>query len=169
MIARKRRRRAVEHEEATRTLCALVRCGSLAVAMPADAVTFIAMAEDVTVTADAGVLRVKAGDLVVPAWELSGLLGLDAPTTTWVFLKTSVTSGSTAVALGCGPCLTIQKLVDPDPLPRGVFRAGNDAIIGAFRVDAGLLEIGCGILGIWIDPARLIGGDAVTAAMREEA
>jgi hypothetical protein len=162
---RSRRQRAEVEVERRRTLCALVRCGHLAIAIPADLVIFIALADEVQVVDVGDRLRVSASGLVAAGWNLADLLEIEAEITTWMFLK----AGSTTIALGCGACMTVEKLVDPDPLPRGLFRAGRDAIIGAFRVDDALLQAGCGLAGIWLDVPRLIGVDAIDAAAREEA
>jgi hypothetical protein len=158
---RTRRRRAPERAEAARTLCAIVRCGSIAVAIPAEEVALIALAEDASVEQRAGGLRITVGALAAPGWSLADLLELDAPVSSWLFLR-SPGDPTALVALGCGECLTVQKLADPDALPRGVFRAGASAIerargiIGAFRVEDALQQRGCGIAGIWVDPVRLI-------------
>jgi hypothetical protein len=162
---RRRGKRAV-NVEVHRTLCALVRCGGIVVAIPADMVIFIALLEDVTVARRDGAVAVSAGELVAPAWELGPLLDVDAPSSAWLFLNVAVDHGTATVALGCSQCLEVTRLADPVPLPRGVFRADGDAIIGAFEVDTALIETGCGVAGIWIDPKRLIGADAITRATR---
>jgi len=166
LATRRRRKHAQQKVEANRTLCALVQCDQLAIAIPARTVTFIALAEETTVAEDAnGRLRVAASGLVAPAWRLADLLDVDAETTSWLFLG----SDAGLIALGCGACMKVQDLSDPDPLPHALFRAGDHAILGAFRVEDALLERGCGILGIWVDPLRLIGRDAIAAAIGEPA
>jgi hypothetical protein len=157
---RRRRRQARERIEVAQTLCAIVRCGSLAVAIPADIVTFIALAQDTTVAPHPRGLHVRAGDLGAPGWLLPELLGIEGITTSWLFLRSTPRIG--VAAIGCGECITVQKLPDPDPLPRGVLRAEGGAIIGAFRVDDAIVQRGCGIVGVWIDPERLIAAE-VTA------
>jgi hypothetical protein len=156
-----RRRRGAERVEVATTLCAIVRCGPIAVAIPADEITFIALAEDATLEQRGEAMRVTAGGLAAPAWSLPELLEVDAPVTSWLFLR-SHGDPAALVGLGCGECLTVQKLPDPDALPRGVFRAAETAIIGAFRVDDRLQERGCGIAGIWLDPGRLISARSAT-------
>lgn len=150
MIATRRARRK-QVDDRARTLCAIVRCGSLAVAIPADAVTFIANSDEVTLAERDSVTYVSTAEFQAPGVSLHELLDVGGAVTSWLFLK----AGVAGVALGCGECLTVGKLVDPDPLPRGIFRSGGDSIIGAFRVDETYLERGIDLVGIWIDPLRL--------------
>jgi hypothetical protein len=134
-------------------LCAIVRCGPLAVAIPADTITFISGADEAAIsTRDKGA-TIKIGAFEAPAWRLHELLEIEANVSSWLFLRGTGVKGA---ALGCGECLTIARLAAPEPLPRGIFRARADAILGAFRVDDALVERGCGPLGLWVEPARLI-------------
>lgn len=156
MIAASKRKRKQEIVE-VRTLCAIVRCGALAVAIPADAITFIANAEDTRLVAHDGGVRVVAGEFEAEGALLHQLLGIPGEATSWLFLRSSgAGAGSAALALGCGDCMTVTKLLDPDLLPRGIFQAGGTAIVGAFPVDDALRERGCMVAGIWLDPARLV-------------
>ncbi len=154
---RTRRARRDPRTEASRTLCAIVRCGKLAVAIPADAIAFIAAADVTTVAQRDGALHVKAGLFDAVGWLLHDELEVAGTLSSWLFLKPQAGVPG-ASALGCDECMTVQPLVNPDPLPRGIFRSGADAIMGAFRVDDTLIERGCSLVGIWIDPVRLTAG-----------
>jgi hypothetical protein len=151
-----RRARRKQVDDRVRTLCAIVRCGSasqqLAVAIPADTVTFIASSDEVRLAERDSTMHVSVADFTAPGLLLHELLGLDGAVTTWLFVRTSAGT----IALGSGECLTVRKLVDPDPLPRGIFRSGGTAIIGAFQVEDAFVEGGCARVGIWVDPSRLL-------------
>jgi len=135
-------------------LCAIVRCGTLAVAIPADTITFITGIDEAEISTRDKITTIKIGGFEALAWRLHELLEVDANVSSWLFLRTGATTKG--VALGCGECMTVAKLAAPDPLPRGIFRTRGDAILGAFRVEESLVERGCGPLGLWIEPMRLI-------------
>jgi hypothetical protein len=141
--------------EAAPALCAVVRCDRLAVAIAADCVIRLVLADEVTTRTVEGVRFVRAGALEARGWPLAALLEVDAATEAWVFVRGA---GGAPVALGTGPCLAVRPLRPPHPLPQGLFRRSRAAVIGAFRVDDGLRERGVSIVGVWIDPARLVGG-----------
>jgi len=136
-------------------LCVLVRIDTLIVAVPADKVTRITLADETvrTPTPNGG-LKVRNGDLEVPGWDMCRLLGFQVPITAWLFLAAG--GGREPFALGTGPCVAVRPLPPPEPLPFGLFKRAADAMVGAFRVDAGLCDRGAGIAGIWLDPSRLV-------------
>jgi hypothetical protein len=146
-------------------LCVLVRCHTLVVAVPARLVLRMALADEVATTrASNGALLARSGDAVLPAWDLGALLGLSSPTAAWLFLSVDGGAQPVSLALATGRCLAVRPLPAPTPLPSGLFKKHSDAVVGAFRVDDTLRSQGAGIVGVWLDPLRLLGATAITTA-----
>ena len=146
-------------------LCVLVRCDRLVVAIPARLVTRLVLDDEVRTTrTPSGAARVRSGDTELPAWHLGEILGVRSPVAAWLFLAADDGPRPVALALATGPCLAVRPLSAPEPLPHGLFQKHSDAIAGAFRVDSALRGRGAGIVGLWIDPVRLIGASTLAGA-----
>lgn len=146
-------------------LAVLVRFGELVVAMAAQHVSRIAMADE-AVALPGPPASVQIGDTVLPAWELGKLLALADPPAAWVILETGDEPDAPRIALGTGPCIAVSSHGDISPLPPGVVSAPPAAVLGVFITDPALRERGIGHLGVRIDPVRLIGASAIAAARR---
>jgi len=145
-------------------LAVIVRFDALVVALPAQHVSRIAMADEaVPVT---GGSSVRIGDAVLPAWELGKLLALGEPPAAWLILATGDEPNAPRIALGTGPCVAVSAHAEVSPLPPGVVSAPPAAVLGVFVTDPALRERGLGPLGVRIDPVRLIGASAIAAAAR---
>ncbi|HZJ69974.1 MAG TPA: hypothetical protein VFF36_03520, partial [Planctomycetota bacterium] len=87
MIRRRRRGERVEQVAVARTLCVLVRCGSIVVAIPASSISRIALAgEVVETTARDGQSHVIVGKTEHRALDLGDLLELDLVPRAWLFV-----------------------------------------------------------------------------------
>jgi hypothetical protein len=146
-------------------LAVLVQFGELIVAVAAQHVSRIVLADDAAVVPDSpGSVRI--GDAVLPAWELGKLLALaDAPAA-WLILATGDDPGAPRIALGTGPCVAVAPHDEISPLPPGVVSVPPAAVLGVFVTDPALRARGIGPLGVRIDPVRLIGAPAIAAASR---
>jgi len=147
-------------------LAVMVRFGELVVAVAAQRVSRIVMAEDAA--PGPGTASVRIGETVLPAWELGKLLGFSEAPVAWLVIKTSDEPGAPEIALGTGPCIAVSSHDGVSPLPGGVVTAPAAAVVGVFVTDAVLRERGVGQLGVRIDPMRLIGWSAVAAARSGE-
>jgi hypothetical protein len=143
-------------------LAVLLRFGDLVVAIAAQQVARIALADD-GVPAAGATPSVQIDGAVLPAWDLGKLLGLSVPPTAWLVMMTGDEPGAPRIALGTGPCLAIGAHGQVAPLPPGVVSAPPGAVAGVFVTDAALRERGLGELGVRIDPMRLIGTPAASA------
>jgi hypothetical protein len=148
-------------------LAVLVRFGDLVVAVPAQRVSRIAMADE-AVPARGAAPSVRIGDAVMPAWSLGKLLGFSEPPAAWLVMTTGDEPGAPQIALGTGPCIAIAPHGNVSSLPTGVVSASPAAVIGVFVTDAALRERGLSQLGVRIDPMRLIGSPLPVAAQRGE-
>lgn len=146
-------------------LAVLVRFGELVVALAAQHVSRIVMADEAEEVPGAA-SSVRIGDAVLPAWELGDLLALSEPPAAWVILATSDEPGAPRFALGTGPCVAVASHGAVSPLPPGVVSVPPAAVLGVFITDPALRERGLGQLGVRIDPVRLIGASAIAAAAR---
>jgi hypothetical protein len=148
-------------------LAVMVRFGDLVVAVAAQRVSRIALADEV-VPAPGQAASVRIGDVVLPAWDLGKLLGFSEPPAAWLVMTTGDDPGAPRIALGTGPCIAVAAHGGVSPLPPGVVNAPLAAVLGVFVTDAALRERGLGQLGIRVDPMQLIGSPAATAARRGE-
>ena len=148
-------------------LAVIVRFGELVVALPAQRVSRIAMADEV-VTVPGAPASVRIGDAVLPAWELGKLLALAEAPAAWLILTTGDEPNAPRIALGTGPCVAVSAHDEVSPLPPGVVSAPPAAVLGVFVTDPALRQRGLGQLGVRIDPVRLIGPSAIAAARRGE-
>ena len=146
-------------------LAVLVQFGDLVVAIAAQRVSRIVMAEEATAVARV-VPSVQIGDAVLPAWDLGKLLGLGSAPVAWLIMTTSDEPGAPEIAIGTGPCIAVATHDAAAPLPAGVVSAPAAAVAGVFVTDPALRERGVGYLGVRVDPMRLIGASALAAARR---
>ncbi|HEX3766644.1 MAG TPA: hypothetical protein VHW23_48450 [Kofleriaceae bacterium] len=146
-------------------LAVLVRFGELVVALAAQHVSRIVMADEAEEVPGAP-SSVRIGDAVLPAWELGDLLALSEAPAAWVVLAAGDEPGAPRFALGTGPCIAVSSHDAVSPLPPGVVSVPPAAVIGVFVTDPTLRERGLGPLGVRIDPVRLIGAAAIAAAAR---
>jgi hypothetical protein len=151
-------------------LAVLVRFGDLVIALPAERVTRIVAADEVTAVKPAaftgGAASVAIAGATLPAWDLGALLGLREPPEAWLVMRTSDDPGAPEIALGTGPCVAVAGHDAVSALPPGVINAPPAGIVGVFVTDPGLRERGAGPLGVRIDAARLIGAPALAAVAR---
>ena len=152
-------------DRAISELAVMVRFGALAVAVAAERVARIVMADEVVPAAGANP-SVRIGDAVLPAWDLGKLLGFAEPPAAWLIMTTSDEPNAPRIALGTGPCVAVASHDGVSPLPIGVVSAPLAAVIGVFVTDPALRERGVGQLGVRIDPMRLIGSSGLAAARR---
>ena len=148
-------------------LAVIVRFGELVVALPAQRVSRIAMADEVVAVPGAPA-SVRIGDAVLPAWELGKLLALAEAPAAWLILTTGDEPDAPRIALGTGPCVAVSAHDEVSPLPPGVVSVPPAAVLGVFVTDPALRKRGLGPLGVRIDPVRLIGPSAINAARRGE-
>jgi hypothetical protein len=148
-------------------LAVMVRFGELVVAVAAQRVARIVMAEE-AVRGGGATPSVRIGAAVLPAWELGKLLGLSEDSAAWLVIKTSDEPGAPEIALGTGPCIAVSSHDAVSPLPGGVVTAPAAAVLGVFVTDAVLRASGVGQIGLRVDPMRLIGWSAVAAARSGE-
>lgn len=148
-------------------LSVMLQLGEIVVAIAAQRVARIALADEATPVAGASP-SVRIGDAVLPAWELGQLLGLAGEPATWLVMTTGDEPGAPRIALGVGPCLAIAAHDDISPLPDGVITAPAGAVTGVFVTDPAMRERGVGELGVRIDPVRLIGWSVLAGARRGE-
>ncbi|HET7500283.1 MAG TPA: hypothetical protein VFK02_04745 [Kofleriaceae bacterium] len=146
-------------------LSVLLQFGELVVAIAAQRVAHIVLADEAVAVAGA-VPSVRVGDAVLPAWELGKLLGLVGPPAAWLVMTTSDEPGAPRIALGTGPCLAIATHAEVSPLPDGVVTAPPAAVTGVFATDPALRARGAGQLAIQIDPMRLIGWSVLAGGAR---
>jgi hypothetical protein len=146
-------------------LAVMVRFGELVVAVAAERVSRIVMADEAEPVAGA-TPSVRIGGAVLPAWDLGKLLGLVDPPAAWLVMTTSDEPNAPVIALGTGPCVAVASHDGISPLPIGVVSAPLAAVLGVFVTDPALRERGVGSLGVRVDPMRLIGAQALAAARR---
>jgi len=146
-------------------LAVIVRFGELVVALPAQRVSRIAMADEVVAVPGAPA-SVRIGDAVLPAWELGKLLALAEAPAAWLILTTGDEPNAPRIALGTGPCVAAAPHDEISPLPPGVVSVPPAAVLGVFVTDPALRARGIGPLGVRIDPVRLIGAPVIAAASR---
>jgi len=146
-------------------LAVLLRFGDLVVAIAAQRVARIALADE-AVPATAATPSVEIAGAVLPAWDLGALLGLTGSPEAWLIMTTGDEPGAPRIALGTGPCLAIAAHGELSALPPGVISAPPAAVAGVFITDAALRERGVGQLGVRIDPMRLIGWSVLASARR---
>jgi hypothetical protein len=156
---------ALVRDRSISELAVMVRFGELVVAVAAQQVSRIVLAED-AVPAAGATPSVRIGDTVLPAWDLGKLLGFTEPPAAWLVMTTSDEPGAPRIALGTGPCVAVASHDGVSPLPPGVVSAPVAAVLGVFVTDAALRERGAGHLGVRIDPMRLIGSTVLAAARR---
>jgi hypothetical protein len=148
-------------------LAVMVQFGELVVAIAAERVSRIAMADEATAVTGA-TPSVRIGDAVLPAWDLGKLLGLAAPAAAWLVMTTGDDPAAPKIAVATGPCLAVAAHGQVSPLPAGVVSAPPAAVLGVFVTDPALRERGLGHLGVRIDPMHLIGPSGLTTARRGE-
>ena len=161
----KTRPAALPRDRVIADLAVMVRFGELVVAIAAQRVSRIVMADE-AVPAAGAIPSVRIGDTVLPAWDLGKLLGFTDPPEAWLIMTTSDEPDAPTIALGTGPCVAVASHDGVSPLPVGVVSAPLWAIVGVFVTDPALRERGVGHLGIRVDPLRLIGSSGLAAARR---
>jgi hypothetical protein len=144
-------------------LAVMVRFGDLIVAVAAQRVSRIVMA-DQAVPAAGATASVRIGDTVLPAWDLGNLLGFAEPPAAWLVMTTGDEPSAPQIALGTGPCVAVASHNGVSPLPPGVVNVPPAAVVGVFVTDPVLRERGVGHLGVRVDAMRLIGASALAAA-----
>jgi hypothetical protein len=149
-------------------LAVLVQFGRLVVAVAAQRVARIVLAEEAVPAPPRATPRIQIGGTVMPAWDLGKLLGIREPTTAWLVVTTTDQPDAPEIALGTGPCIAVATHASAAPLPGGVVVAPEAAVVGVFATDPALRERGIGELGVRVDPLRLIGPAALAAAQRGE-
>ena len=149
-------------------LAVLVRFGELVVAVAAQRVSRIVMADEVVDAPDRATPSVRLGATVLPAWNLGELLGIAEAPAAWLVMTTSDEPNASTIALGTGPCMAVASHDELSALPPGVVSAPAAAVLGVFATDANLRERGAGHLGMRVDPMRLIGASALAIAQRGE-
>jgi hypothetical protein len=149
-------------------LAVMVRFGDLVVAVAAQRVSRIVLADEAVPTTAYDLPSVQIGGAVMPAWDLGKLLGFTEPPAAWLVMTTGDEPTSPRIALGTGPCVAVSSHAGVSPLPAGVVSAPPSAVVGVFATDAELRERGLGPLGVRVDPMRLIGPSAITLAHRGE-
>jgi hypothetical protein len=148
-------------------LAVMVRFGAVAVAVAAQRVSRIALADE-AVPARGAPSAVRIGDAVLPAWDLGKLLGFSEPPSAWLIMTTGDEPGAPRIAIGTGPCIAIAAHGQVSPLPAGVISASSAAVVGVFVTDPALRDRGVGHLGVRVDPMRLIGATEMATALRGE-
>lgn len=148
-------------------LAVMVQFGELVVAVAAERVSRIAMADEAVPVAGVAP-RVRIADAVLPAWDLGKLLGLAEPPAAWLVMTTSDEPGAPRIAVATGPCLAVAAHAPVCALPIGVVSAPQTAVTGVFVTDPALRERGLGQLGVRVDPMSLIGASGRAAARRSE-
>jgi len=148
-------------------LAVMVRFGEIVVAVAAQRVARIALADE-GVRAPGATPSVRIGDAVLPAWDLGKLLGYSEAPAAWLVMATGDEPDAPRIALATGPCIAISPHGQVSPLPAGVVSASPAAIAGVFVTDEALRERGVGALGVRVDPMRLIGSSELAAALRSE-
>jgi hypothetical protein len=146
-------------------LAVMVRFGELVVAIAAQRVARIVMADEAVAVAGP-TPSVRIGDAVMPAWNLGALLGFAEPPAAWLVMTTSDEASAPSIALGTGPCIAVASHDGISALPAGVVTAPIAAVLGVFVTDAALRDRGVGPLGVRLDPMMLIGLPALAAAQR---
>ena len=149
-------------------LAVMVQFGDLVVAVAAQRVARIVLADEAVPATPRATPRVQIGGTVMPAWDLGKLLGFTAPPAAWLVFATTDQPDAPEIALGTGPCIAVAGHASAAPLPGGVVAAPEAAIVGVFATDPALRERGIGELGVQVDPLRLIGPAALAAAQRGE-
>ena len=147
-------------------LAVLVRFGTLVVAVAAQRVSRIVMADEVVDAPGRATRCIRIGATVLPAWDLGELLGLSEPPAAWLVMTTSDEPTAGSIALGTGPCLAVASHDELSALPAGVVSAPTAALLGVFATDANLRDRGAGHLGVRVDPLCLIGATALAVAQR---
>jgi hypothetical protein len=148
-------------------LAVMVRFGELVVAVAAQRVSRIAMADE-AVPATGTAPSVRIGDDVLPAWNLGKLLGFSEPPAAWLVMTMGDEPGAQRIALGTGPCIAISAHGHVSSLPAGVVSVSSAAVVGVFVTDQLLRDRGVGHLGVRVDPLRLIGSTELATALRGE-
>ena len=149
-------------------LAVLVQFGRLVVAIAAQRVARIVLADEAVPAAPRSTPRIQIGGTVMPAWDLGKLLGFREAPAAWLVFTTTDQPDSPEIALGTGPCIAVATHDGAAPLPGGVVVGPESAVIGVFATDLALRERGIGELGVRVDPLRLIGPAALAAAQRGE-
>lgn len=149
-------------------LAVLVRFGELVVAIAAQRVSRIVMADEAVEVPGRATPCIRLGTQVLPAWDLGELLGLSEPRAAWLVIATSDEPSASTIALSTGPCMAVASHDELSALPPGVVSAPAEAVLGVFATDATLRERGAGHLGVRVDPMRLIGAAALALAERGE-
>lgn len=149
-------------------LAVMLRFDRLVVAVPAERVVRIVLADEAVPAAPRATPRVQIHGATMPAWDLGKLLGLSGPPAAWLVFATGDQPGGSAIALGTGPCIAVTTHDGAAALPGGVVVGPDAAVVGVFATDAALRERGLGELGLRVDPLRLIGPAALAAAQRGE-
>ncbi len=145
-------------------LCIVVACHTFVVAIPTRFVSRLVLDEDVTPVAERPDL-VQAGAEAFVAASLGPLLGLPALAEAWVLLHVPHASHRVAIALRTGACLMVREVSVEAPLPRGIFEARGQAVLGAFVADAAHGFAGSTLYGLMLDPVRLWTGEELEAAL----
>jgi hypothetical protein len=146
-------------------LAVMVRFGELLVAVAAERVSRIAMADE-AVPAKAAAPSVRIGGAVLPAWNLGKLLGFSEPPAAWLVMATGDEPDAPRIALATGPCIAVAAHGELSSLPAGVVSASPAAVMGVFVTEQALRERGVGHLGVRVDPLRLIGSTELVSALR---
>lgn len=139
-------------------LAVMVQFDDLVVAIPAQRVSRIVLADTVVEVASAHARpHVQIGPQALPAYDLAHLLGLGHAPAAYLVLNVDEGYQHTEVALGSGPCIAIAAHGPLSRLPRGILTDASGGVIGVFPTDAALRGRGVGPLGVRVDPLRLIG------------
>jgi len=149
-------------------LAVLVQFGELVVAVAAQRVSRIVLADEAVAAPPRPTPRVVIGGTTLPAWDLGKLLGFSEPPAAWLVVTTGDEPSAPEIALGTGPCIAVAPHDGTSPLPAGVVSAPASAVVGVFATDPTLRVRGIGQLGVRVDPLRLIGAAALAAAQRGE-
>lgn len=141
-----------------KSLVVLVRCHWLVCAVPARSVTRLVLPDEVSVSGASSPLLVTSGGASWAGWDLGELFELGSEHAAWLLLQLADDSAPLNIALRTGTCLRVQELLAPFELPSNLFRARRPAFSGAFPVSevAGELGTDHGVLGVLIDPTRLL-------------
>lgn len=147
-------------------LAVLVRCHWLVCAIPARAVTRLVLPEEVVVSGNGPPWVVSAGEDRWAGWDLGQLLDLGDESAAWLLVQVPDEERPLKLALRTGTCLRVQELVVAFELPEQLFRARRSAFAGAFPVTdlGGDLGIDHGVLGVLLDPERLLHPGEIVAS-----
>lgn len=134
-----------------RELCVIVSCHHVLCAIPTRWVHRLVLPDEVNVESTRRVLSVGQERFVM--WDLGERLGLGPLDASWCLLYVPRPSGrDVPIALSTGACQVVAPLPECRALPRTLFEARADAILGVFVADA---AHGGALHGVELDVRRL--------------